>query len=205
MKTAWIRSHAWAMAQAGMLALLCSSSAFAQSNPSDDFKDFISSTFSPQTIAMPAVTAAGSQFIFAPAGFGTGAKGYGYHYGVSLADTVNGKFMRKFAFPVFSGQRDSYKPKQDGSFLSRIVNAAAHTIFVNPQLSEKSFNWSGIPASAASAALSNAYQPPQQRTWSATFVRIGTNSAGYLLNDVLLEFSAKPCRNTLLRHFWKCK
>jgi len=174
-------------------------------NPGDDFKAFLTSTFSVETIALPAVTAASSQFVFKPAGFGTGAEGYGYHYGVSLADGVSGKFMRKFVFALASGHPDQYHPKQEGSIFARFLNAAGHSVFVDPQVKTKSFNWSGIPASFVSAALSNAYQPSQQQTWSATLQRGATNSGGYLFADVLAEFRSLGCGVSWLHRVLGCK
>jgi hypothetical protein len=170
-----------------------------------DFKTFLTSTFSVETIALPTVTAASSQFVFKPAGFGKGAEAYGYHYGVSLADGVSGKFIRKFAFALASGHPDQYRPKQEGTIFARFLNAAGHSLFVDPQVKTKSFNWSGIPASFASAALSNAYQPSQQQTWPATLKRGATNSGGYLFADVLAEFRSLGCGVSWLHKLLGCK
>lgn len=171
---------------------------------SADFKAFAKSTFSLETLVLPATTAASSNFVFKPAGFGSGAEGFGYHYGVAIADNVDGKFMRQFAFALASGHPDHYRPKDKGSIFSRFLNAAGHSVFVDPQISGRSFNWSGLPASLASAALSNAYQPREQRTLAATLQRFGTNSGGYLFSDVLTEFRTLPCKIVFLRKVLKC-
>jgi hypothetical protein len=187
------------------LTLVCSPARGqdVERNAGADFKEFLTSTFSVETIVLPATTAAGSNFITKPAGFGSGAEGYGYHFGVALADNVDGKFMRQFAFALASGHPDHYNPKDKGTMLSRFLNAAGHSIFVDPQNSNRSFNWSGLPASLASAALSNAYQPSQQRTWSATLQRFATNSGGYLFTDVISEFRTLPCKVVFLRNILK--
>jgi len=152
------------------------------------FKSFSQDTFKIETLAQPAVTAAFSNWVTKPAGFGTGGEGFGYHYGVALADNVNGKFMRKFVFAAASKHVDEYRPKENGSFFGRLVNVAGHSIFVDPQADRKSFNWSALPASFASSALSTTYQPSEQQTWSAALQRAGTNSAGYLVGDLFTEF-----------------
>ena len=188
----------------GCLGVVCSSCAGAQQGVKADFRVFVSSTLTPATFVTPAVTAAGSQFIFKPAGFGSGAEGYGYHYGVSLADTVGGKFLRKFVFPAVSGHPDRYQPTHGKRVLTRLLNVAGHGIFVDPQQSTRIMNWSGVPASMVSAALSNAYQPPDQQTWSATFQRVGTNSAGYVLGDFVCEFSPELSRIPLFGRVAKC-
>src|ERR1051326_6998633 len=88
------------------------------------FKSFTDETFKVETIAQPALTAAFSNWVTKPAGFGTGAEGFGYHYVVALADNVNGKFMRKFVFAAASKHVDKYEPKGSGKFLGRFMHAA---------------------------------------------------------------------------------
>ena len=152
------------------------------------FEDFSCSTLTPETLWEPAVSAGvsigWSDYVSTTAGFGTGWEAYGHHYGVALADNVNGKFMRKVVFAAAFSHRDIYKPSTGGGIWKGIGYAAWHTLFVSQPVSFRTFNWSGIPASFASAGLSNAYQPSQQQTWSATFTRFGTNSAGYMAGDI---------------------
>lgn len=163
-------------------------------------KAFLTSTWNAETLWEPAISAGWSNYVTKPAGFGTGAEGYGYHFGVSLTDNVNGKFMRDFAFAAASARRDDYGPLGCGSVLKRIWNAVKYTVTVSPQASSRTFNWSGIPASLASAGLSNVYQPAQQRTWSATFERAGISTAGYVVGNVWLEFTKeKTKKHTRIR------
>jgi hypothetical protein len=163
-----------------------------------NFKTFLKSAWSVETLVSPGVTAAASQWIAKPAGFGTGAEGYFYHYGVSLGDNVNGKFMRNFVFPTLTGKPDEYSAAVGKSSGRRVLNIAGHTLFLHPLDPSRTSNWSGALASFASAGLSNAYQPSAQRTWSATFQRFGTNSAGYAIGDALKEFKPDLCRNRIL-------
>ena len=169
--------------------------------------DFMTETFQVGTPVSPAFTAAWSQFISKPTGFGPGFSGYSHHYGVSIADNVNGKLMRDVGAPLLSGHRYEpyyYSGRGSKSFWSRLGKASLHNIFADPE-SEKSlknFNWSGIPASLTSAALSNAYQPIEQRTVAATFQRFGTNSLGYAAGDVASELL---CDIEFVRHFVSCR
>jgi hypothetical protein len=152
------------------------------------WNDFESATVQPETLLTPAYTAAFSNYVIEPAGYGSGGTGLGYHYGVSLADTVQGKFFRKYVLAAASQREDKYYVLGDlPSIGSRIENVLLHSIFSVPQCSHR-LNWSGAPASMVSAAFSNVYQPDEQRTLSSTMTRFGTNSAGYLLSDVLSEF-----------------
>jgi hypothetical protein len=179
----------------------------AQTQPINAYaKDFYQAVVTPETIVMPVPSAAFSNYVSKPAGFGSGAVGFGYHYGVSLADNVNSKFMRKFVFAIASQREEEYKSLgAGGRFWRRVGNAAMHSLFADPSESSRSFNWSGLPASFASAALSDAYQPAQQRTWSATFARFGTNSAAYMAGDVWLEFTVKPREHMMFRTFLKSR
>lgn len=166
--------------------------ATAQAQLSIYARDFGRATLSPETLLAPAATAAISNYWFKPAGFGSGGEGMGYHYGVSLADNVSGKFLRKFLFAAAARHQDSYCPLGSAiPFPQRLGNAALHSIFNVPQTSHV-FNWSALPASAAAAAFSNLYQPDEQRTLSATMERFGTNAAGYLVGDLLSEITFKP-------------
>lgn len=187
-----------------MATIVCMGSA-AQAEENKYFKSFGQETFRIETIAQPAFTAAFSNWVTKPAGFGSGAEGFGYHYGVALADNVNGKAMRKLVFAAASGHVDEYHPKDSGNFFSRLMNAAGHSIFVDPQAEHKSFNWSALPASFASAGLSSAYQPREQQTWSATLQRAATNSAGYLAGDLFVEFRSAACVLPFLRPVLRCK
>jgi hypothetical protein len=105
-------------------------------------KDFVVATASVQTIVTPAASAAFSNYISKPTGFGSGAEGFGYHYGVSLADNVNGKFMRKFALAAASRQREEYHPLGSRRGIwKRVANAVMHSLFVSPDTSSRAFNW----------------------------------------------------------------
>jgi hypothetical protein len=158
----------------------------------EHFKEFTRSVFSPGTVLVPGTSAAFSQFVSKPAGFAGGAEGYGQHYGVALADNVSGKFIRDFGFPVLFRQNAKYVPDQaNAGVWRRVGHACMHSVILGPD--DRRLNFSGVPASFASAGLSNLYQPREQRTWSATFQRTGTNAGGYVLGDLASEFSPELC------------
>ncbi len=167
-------------------------------------EDFAKATFrSPETVWEPAISAGGSvawnDFAYPIKGFGPGWQGYGHHYAVALADNVNGKFMRQFVFAAAAQREDNYAPTSGGVW-ARIGLAAAHTIYAVPgteswKLTWKSLNWSGVPASFASAGLSNAYQPGPQRNLSATFERVGTGTAGYAAGNVMTALASALKKN----------
>ena len=73
-------------------------------------QDFSDAVFTPETVLMPAPTAAFSTYVTKPAGFGSGAEALGLHYAVSLSDNVSGKFLRKFAFAACRISANSMSP-----------------------------------------------------------------------------------------------
>ncbi len=93
------RNRVWNGCSAIAMAIALSRTAHAQQVY---VQDFVKSTFTPETVWQPALTAGFSNWVSQPTGFGTGLNGYGYHYGVAIADNVSGKFMRKFAFAAIS-------------------------------------------------------------------------------------------------------
>jgi hypothetical protein len=99
--------------------------------------------------------------------------------------------MRTFVFALASHRRDRYKPLGSGSILGRGWHAVVYTIMA----SDRTFNWSGLPASFACAGLSNTYQPSEQRTWTATLERAGTATLGYLFGNLWLEFTQKEIQD----------
>lgn len=185
-----------------LLMFLIANSVHAQSSLSTYAIDFYEATLHKstfETLAAPAVTGAFSNYVTQPSGFGSGGEGLGYHYGVSLADNVEGKFLRKFVFAAASGRHDKYCPLGSAApFKMRIRNVVLHSMFSIPQ-SGRRFNWSALPASLAAAAVSNSYQPDRQRTIAATFQRFGTNAAGYFVGDFFAEMTFKPKENLIIR------
>jgi len=167
-------------------------------------EDFLKSTFaSPETIWEPALSAGGSvawnDFVSPIDGYGAGWVGYGHHYVVALADNVSGKFMRQFAFASAAHHEDNYSPKSENLWV-RVGLAALHTIYVCPgtgdwKLTWKTLNWSGIPASFASAGFSNVYQPYPQRNWTSTLERVGTGTLGYTVGNAFATLTSPLKKN----------
>lgn len=152
-------------------------------------EDFLGATLQVETVWEPAATAAASNYWIKPPGFGSGTIGFARHYWVGVADNVNGKLMSKFVFAAVSKREDCYQPVPKTGFWRGIRIAAFHSIYTDgtdsfESLKWSNFNWSGAPASLASAGLSNAYQPGPQRTWQATSLRFVENFGGHAGGDI---------------------
>jgi hypothetical protein len=137
------------------------------------------------TLLSPAATAAFATFVSKPAGYGSGAGAFAYHYSLSLLDSVNGKFVRDFAFPVVFRQNPHYS-RMVGTCTTkqRIFHVLVNAVVTD----DRKVNWSALPASAGLAAFSDLYYPDPQRTWTATFERFATNQLGRMAGDVYEEF-----------------
>ncbi len=181
-----------------VLCFACVASATAQ-DVRQDWQNFLRQSFSLSTLAVPPATASFSAFVSKTAGFGSGSSAFGLHYGVALADNVNGKFMRSFGFPLITkeSEHDYVRLGPTAAFSKRLGHVLLHSV-----IADQRFNWSGIPASAASAALSNAYQPSEQVTLRASAVRVGTNHAGFIFSDFASEFA---CDLPVIKSLAHCK
>jgi hypothetical protein len=180
------------------LAVCCRGLAVAQCSvsplpptetPPQHFADFVHDTVSksslPSTFVAPLGSAAFSQYVVKPAGYGSGGGALAYHYGVSLLDSVKGKFVCDFGFPVLFKQNPHYS-RLSGSCTAG--QRALHVLKSAVLIDNGKLNWSSLPASAALAGLSDAYVPDPQKTWSATLTRIGTNVAGHIVGEAYEEF-----------------
>src|SRR5947199_6335806 len=97
-----------------------------------NFQRFLKSVASPETILLPGTSAALSQFVFRPAGFDSGAEGYGHHFGVALADNVDGKFIRDFAFPTLFRQDVAYvSDHAPATVWRRVGHVLMHSILLD--------------------------------------------------------------------------
>jgi hypothetical protein len=156
----------------------------------EHFADFVHDTVStsslPLTIVTPALTASASQLLFKPAGYGTGARAYAYHYGLSVADSVDGKFVRDFALPVLFRENPHYSSTIDCTPKQRVLHVLKNVVLTD----HGRLNWSSLPASAALSGISALYVPTAQQTWTAALTRFATNAAGRLVGDAYGEFCA---------------
>jgi hypothetical protein len=157
----------------------------------EHFADFVHDTASesslPLTLLAPAATAAIVQYVpgLHELGYGSNGAAYAQHYGVSLLDTVDGRFERDFAFPVLFRQNPHYAATHGScSFKQRVVHVLKNLVLTD----SGKLNVTAVPASMGAAAISNLYVPDAQRTLCATLTRIATNEAGHLAGMAYEEF-----------------
>jgi hypothetical protein len=162
---------------------------------SDHFKKLMDSTVATpggaiETAGAPFVTASFSQLFTSHAGFGNDAAGFGQHYGVNLLGNASGKILGKFVLPSLLHQDERYLPTKPGSaVINRLGHIVRHVVLTRSADHTRTvFNGSGIPNSALTAALSNSYQPSEQRTVANNATRFGYNVLGFVIGDCYTEF-----------------
>lgn len=162
---------------------------------SDHFKKFSDSTFATvggaiETVGAPLGTTAFSQLFTSHAGFGNDGTGFGHHYAVNLLGNVSGKFLGKFVLPSTFRQDERYVSAPSGSSPALRLGHIVKHLFIarSADHTRHVLNVSGIPNSLLTAALSNTYQPAEQRTAADSAARFGYNVLGFVLGDAYTEF-----------------
>ena len=96
--------------------------------------------------------------------FGQGFVGYAKRYGAAFADTTIENFMVGAVLPSLLHQDPRYYQSGKGGFFHRAGYAALRVLITRSDSGKKQFNYSELAGSALTAALSNTYHPPQDRT-----------------------------------------
>jgi hypothetical protein len=168
---------------------------------SDHFKKFMDSTVATpggaiETLGAPLITTGFSQLFTSHAGFGNDGEGFGQHYGVNLLGNVSGKFFGKFVLPSTLHQDERYRAYgPEHSPIRRLGHIAEHLFLTcSADHSHMVFNASGIPNSILTAAISNTYQPVEQRTAADSAARFGYNVLGFVVGDAYTEFKPEICK-----------
>jgi len=144
-----------------------------------------------ETLLVPALTAGGSQLLFAHDGFSSDAQGFGQHYGVNLLGNVNEKMFSQFLLPSLFKEDEKYEPMRGGQcWWRRYHNVIKHIVWSRPEgdQGKRVYNISLWLSPLLTAGLSNTYQPAAQRTLGNTAIRAGWGYAGAVGIDVFHEF-----------------
>jgi hypothetical protein len=183
------------MAVAGLV--VCAGNAWGQNSclaQKGNWQDFRCRTLSPGTILWPAASATRGYIFDHTDGYSSRPPGWAHRFGVSLGDNVDGKFMSSFLMPALSGHhRENYRyigAGQGAGLGRRMGHAAMHTLLSDPDAgwNFRNLNWSAIPASAASTAVSNVYRPAQEQTFGENVHRLSLSVSIFAMKDFASEF-----------------
>jgi hypothetical protein len=96
--------------------------------------------------------------------YGQGMKGYVKRYGAAFADTGIENFMVGAVIPSLIHEDPRYYQLGKGGFWRRAGYAASRIFITRTDSGKRQFNYSEWVGSAAAAAISPFYHPPQDRT-----------------------------------------
>lgn len=162
--------------------------------PREKFRLFADSTFDRFTIVSAAFDAGINQALDNPHGYGQGAEGYGKRYGAAIGDKLASDFFKIYALPSLFRQDPRYfalTGAEGASKGKRIRYAISRAFITRGDNGNRQFNASGILGNAASAALTNAWYPPEDREAGTTLARFGTRLGVDIGGNILKEFSSE--------------
>jgi len=120
--------------------------------------------------------------------FGQGAKGYGRYYWHAMADQAVGNYLTEAIVPVVTHEDPRYYTLGHGGFFKRTGYAVSRLLITRTDAGGRTFNISEIAGNAAGAGISNTYYPGNERTWTKTYQKWGTQIALDGAFNILKEF-----------------
>jgi len=167
---------------------LANASSTAPLKPQQKFKFAVANTLNPVSILGAAVSGALSQALDTNTGFGQGWDGYGKRVGAAYAGTASNQFFGTFVFPTLLHQDPRYFRKGSGSAGSRIKYALTRSFVTRTDSGGTAPNYSFWLGQGSSAAISNLYYGPGDRSATDALVRFLTGSATSTGFNVVKEF-----------------
>lgn len=152
------------------------------------FHLFSRTVLDPYNLVMPAINAAILKASGSSSGYGGGFGGFAKRYGSSVADSMSGNFFRLYAFPSLLHEDPRYFRAGKGGIGARTGHVFAATVWTRKDDKAFRFNWSKLLGSCASAGLSNAYYPAENRGTKLVLSRIGLSYLGEVSMNALKEF-----------------
>jgi len=120
--------------------------------------------------------------------FGQGAKGYGRYYWHAMADQAVGNYLTEAIMPAVTHEDPRFYTLGRGGFFKRTGYAVSRLFITRTDAGGRTFNLSEIAGNGAGAAISNAYYPARERTWTKTYQKWATQIALDGGFNILKEF-----------------
>jgi hypothetical protein len=152
------------------------------------FKMFALGSFDPYVFPFVAFTAGIAQLDNDEPSWGRGIGSFGKRYAAAFSDNTIGNFMTSAVAPTVLHQDPRYFVLGKGGFLHRAGYALSRSVVTRTRAGRRAFNLSEIGGNAVAAGISNAYHPPEDRTWSGTASRWGMQVMWDTLTNELKEF-----------------
>jgi hypothetical protein len=169
-----------------------SATALPPPSVSEKWDFFVTETVTPFTLVAAGLDATASQLT-------RSAPLYGRHFwvrgafpkrfGATVGDDTSQNFFAYFLLASAFHEDTRYIRKGPSRKVwTRIGYAISRAVITRTDSGAGSFNFANVGGCAMSAALSNAYYPPDSRTASVGLVNWGTNIAGAGLTNLMPEF-----------------
>lgn len=109
--------------------------------------------------------------------FHQGAQGYGRYYWHAFADQAVGNYFTEAIVPSLSREDSRYYTLGHGNVFHRSGYAVSRLFITRTDSGARTFNFSEIAGNLSGAAVSDAYYPSGERTWTKTqqkwFTQVG--------------------------------
>jgi hypothetical protein len=128
-------------------------------------------------------------------GYGQGAEGYAKRYGAEYADDFSSRLIGSAVLPSLLHQDPRYFYKGSGTVRQRVLYALKFTVFTRGDDGQTQPGYSYIFGSFASAAISTAYHPADDRGAGLILGNGFLHIAGHAADNLLREFVLRHLSN----------
>ncbi|MGA8540281.1 MAG: hypothetical protein WB566_12335 [Terriglobales bacterium] len=157
-------------------------------------------SFDPYEFTIVGIVAGIRQAENSSPGFGQGAEGYAKRYGAAFADQVDGNIMVGGVFPTILKVDPRYFQLGKGTFIHRFGYAFSRIFVARRDSGTSMFNIPEFAGNATAIAISTAYYPASDRSFSSSLSGWGTQMGLDALGNELKEFWPDVHRYLQRRH-----
>jgi len=163
---------------------------FTPLTPKEKFQEWAQSEYDPLGLAAGAFEAGTIEYSSSDGfcGYGHGWGGYGECFGSLELDATDSSFIGDFVLPVWWHQDPRYFRLGTGSFGGRVWYAISRVFVTYSDSGKTVFYSSALTGTAAAAALSNLYYPPQDVGFGHTMSRVAIDLGNTALYNLAAEF-----------------
>jgi hypothetical protein len=161
---------------------------FHPMTPKEKFWTATEDSFDYSSFAWTGVLAAQDYALDSYPELGTGAAGYGRYYWRGMLDGVSNSYFSEAIVPVLTREDPRYFTMGGGGFFRRLGYALSRVVVTKSDSGRNTFNISEVGGDFASAAVSQAYYPPEERGMVKTSENWGTQLESAALNNIAKEF-----------------
>lgn len=126
--------------------------------------------------------------------FADGWEAFGQRFGANYANQFTDIMIGAAILPTLLHQDPRYYYQGTGSKKSRALHAISNVVITKGDNGRTQLNYSGLGGDLASAAISNAYYPQQNRGASLVFTTFAINIAVHIGARLVQEFVFRPSR-----------